>query len=37
MLSDFTAALLYMSYQEQLGYDYQRDVIQEINSKKYDF
>ena len=36
MLSDFTAALLYMSYQEQLGYDYQRDVIQEINSKKYD-
>lgn len=33
MLSDFTAALLYMNYQKQLGYDYQRDVIHEASSK----
>lgn len=34
MLSDFTAALLYMNYHQQLGFNYQRDTIQEISSKK---
>ena len=34
MLADFTAALLYMNYQAQLGFDYKRDVIQEVKEEK---
>lgn len=34
MLADFTAALMYMTFQEQLGYDYKRDTIQEASEGK---
>lgn len=34
MLIDFTAALLYMNYQNQLGFDYKRDIIQEVKEEK---
>ncbi|MFQ8706774.1 MAG: DEAD/DEAH box helicase [Thomasclavelia sp.] len=34
MLADFTAALLYMNYQDQLGYDYTREKIQEASGNE---
>ena len=34
LLADFTAALLYMNYQDQLGYNYTRDKIQEASGNE---